>query len=42
MENNFKIIYVYIITESQKKRILLLKFSNVYLFASFPKYPMDF
>ena len=29
------------ITESHKKRILFLKFSNVYLLANFSKCPMD-
>ena len=29
------------ITESQKEELYILKFSNVYLFATFSKCPMD-
>ena len=45
MEHNFKNnMYVYVniyIFGSQEKEVYFLKFSNVYLFASFSKCPMD-
>ena len=40
MENNFKINMCIYITES-KNEFYSLKFSNVYLFASFSKRPMN-